>query len=89
MMPTLELRNDFSYGRKLNPDGTLAASSRNWKRSYFCLGGLRLGLVALTGAQRGFRVTPAWRWSWRGVEVALGPVKLWAGWMAPQFRAEN
>lgn len=84
----IEIRHYAPYWKKLNPDGSTAATGHEWQRSYLCIGGLRFGVVRLGRVARvGIRL--AWRWSWRGIEVDTGPVRLYAGWMAPQFRESN
>lgn len=73
----IEFRHYAPYWKRLNPDGSTAATGREWQRSYVCLGGLRLGVVRLSGTA--LKVRAAWRWSWKGVEADCGPVRLYAG----------
>jgi hypothetical protein len=82
----LELRNSWSYFK--NPGEAPPLKRRQWNRSYLCLGGLRLGIINRAGGCA-FGVRCTWRWSWRGVQIDAGPIRLYAGWMAPQFRADN
>ena len=84
----LELRNEWSYWRKPNPDGSTHSSGRDWVRTYVCLGGLRLVAQGRVRHSR-WGADFGWRWSWRGTSFHLGKIILSAGWIAPQFRSNN
>lgn len=81
----MELRHNRVYFR--SPGEALPLTRGEWRRTYVCLGGLRLGVVNRHGPGRGVQF--AWRWSWKGTEIDVAGLRLFAGWMAPQFRGEN
>lgn len=76
--------HEFVYFRLFMPDGPW---QRRWQRSYLRLNGFRLGVLARADVSWGIHWN--WRWSWRGVEIDIGPWRIFTGWMARQLREAN